>query len=394
MIGWVHWVPQTTNAFSAFDNALPSYSPQWCTGTFVTPADDLDILKFYIGMDTDVRHAIPIDQAVGHVLAHDVTRIVPGQSKGPAFKKGHIIREKDLETLLDMGKAHVYVLELSSGQVHEDVAAQRIAEAAAGAGIALSQPSEGRVNLVAGFTGLLKVNVAALNRLNAVDDVVFATLHGNHRVEAGRAVAGTRVIPLVVSEDRVAAAEAVCREEAPLISIKPFQSFRVGMITTGSEVFEGRIPDAFGPVVEKKFNDLGSRIQRQIYVSDDVEKTIEAIRTLMAEGAQMVVLTGGMSVDPDDRTAAGIRATGADIVTYGAPTFPGAMFMLAYLGEVPVLGLPGCVMYHRTSVFDLVVPRLLAGERITREDIVAMGYGGLCAGCAECRYPLCGFGKV
>jgi len=339
-------------------------------------------------------HSIPIHQAIGRVLAHDVTRIVPGQSKGPAFRKGHIIREQDIEMLLDMGKTNVYVLELSSDQVHEDAAAQRIAAAASGPGIMLSIPSEGRVNLIAEYTGLLKVDVPALNRLNAIQDVVFATLHGNHRVAAGQPVAGTRVIPLVVFEDKVADAEAVCHSSAHVVAVMPFQSLPVGMITTGSEVYLGRIKDQFGPVVEKKIKALGSRIVRQILVSDDVDKTVEAIRKLISEGAGMVVLTGGMSVDPDDRTPAAIRAAGAQVVTYGAPTFPGAMFMLAYLADIPVLGLPGCVMYHRTSIFDLVVPRLLAGDRLTREDIVVLGHGGFCAGCAECRYPLCGYGKV
>jgi molybdopterin biosynthesis enzyme len=339
-------------------------------------------------------HSIPIHQAVGHVLAHDVTRIVPGRDKGPAFKKGHIIREQDIDALLDIGKAHIYVLELSSDQVHEDAAARRIAAAAAGAGLLPSAPSEGRINLIAEYPGLLKVDVAALNRLNAIQDVVFATLHGNHRVDAGQPVAGTRVIPLVVAERTVRDAEMVCRESPPLITVKPFQSLEVGMVTTGSEVFLGRIKDQFGPVVEEKFQSLGSRIARQLYVSDDVDKTVEAIRALIGDGVDMIVLTGGMSVDPDDRTAAGIRAAGARVVTYGAPTFPGAMFMLAYLDDIPVLGLPGCVMYHRTSIFDLIVPRLLAGERLSRADIVGLGHGGFCAGCAECRYPLCGYGKA
>ena len=339
-------------------------------------------------------HCLPIQQAIGHVLAHDVTRIVPGESKGPAFKKGHIIREQDIEALLDMGKAHIYVLELSSDHVHEDAAAQRIGAAAAGQGLKLTVPSEGRVNLIAEYSGVLKVDVSALNRLNSIQHVVFATLHGNHRIDSGQPVAGTRVIPLVVSEELVAEAERVCRRHAPLIAVKPFTALRVGMITTGSEVFLGRIEDRFGPVVEKKFNALGSRIIRQIFVSDDVDKTVAAIGTLIDEGAQMVVLTGGMSVDPDDRTADGIRAAGAEVITYGAPTFPGAMFMLAYMGDIPVLGLPGCVMYHRTSIFDLIVPRLLAGERLMREDITMLGHGGFCATCGECRYPLCGFGKA
>lgn len=339
-------------------------------------------------------HSIPVHQAIGHVLAHDVTRIVPGLNKGPAFKKGHVIKEQDIEALLDMGKAHIYVLKLSSEQVHEDAAAGRIAAAAAGPGLKLTSPSEGRVNLIVHYPGLLKVNVPALTRLNGIRHVVFATLHGNHRVEADQAVAGTRVIPLVVSEHLVAEAEAVCRSHHPLIAVHRFESCQVGMITTGSEVFQGRIEDQFGPVVEKKFETLGSRIMRQIYVADDVAKMVDGIRSLIDEGARMVVLTGGMSVDPDDRTAAGIRSAGAEVVSYGAPTFPGAMFMLAYIGDVPVLGLPGCVMYHRTSIFDLIVPRLLAGERLEREDIAGLGHGGFCAGCDPCRYPLCGFGKV
>jgi molybdopterin biosynthesis enzyme len=337
---------------------------------------------------------LPIRKAVGHVLAHDVTRIVPGQSKGPAFKKGHIIRDKDIETLLDMGKEHVHVLELSTDEVHEDSAARRIAMAASGPGVRLSSPSEGRVNLIADYTGLLKVNVPALNKVNAVEDVVFATLHGNHRVMAGQPVAGTRVIPLVVSERTVARVEAVCQNIAHLIAVVPFRSLCVGMVITGSEVYRGRIKDGFGPVVQKKIEALGSRVESQILVSDDVEKTVKAIHTLIHKGAGMVVLTGGMSVDPDDRTPAAIRASGAQVVTYGAPTFPGAMFMLAYLDNIPVLGLPGCVMYHRSSIFDLIVPRLLAGDRIAREDIVMLGHGGFCAGCSDCRYPLCGYGKV
>jgi molybdopterin biosynthesis enzyme len=348
----------------------------------------------YIGVEIKMMQSIPVRESIGHVLAHDVTRIIPGKSKGPAFKKGHVILEQDIETLLDIGKANIYVLELSSDQVHEDTAADRIATAAAGTGIKLSTPSEGRVNLISEVSGLLKVNVRGLNQLNSIQDVIFATLHGNHRVDAGQPVGGTRVIPLVVTEDLVAKAEQTCSNFRPVVSVLPFRSLRVGMVTTGSEVYEGRIKDQFGPVVEKKFKALGSQIIRQIFVADEVEKTVNAVQTLIADGAQMVVLTGGMSVDPDDRTPAGIRGTGARVVTYGAPLFPGAMLLLAYIGNIPVVGLPGCVMYHKTSVFDLIVPRLLAGEVLTREDIIQLGHGGFCAGCSDCRYPLCGFGKV
>lgn len=337
--------------------------------------------------------AIPVTEAVGMVLGHDVTRIIPGQHKGPAFKRGHIIREDEIDKFLDIGKEHVYVIDLSMGYVHEDEAAGRIARAAAGQGIRLTTPSEGRVNLIAEYNGLLKVKPDALAQLNGIGQIVFATLHTNQQVKPNQAVSGTRVIPLVVGEQEVLEAENLCRNAFPLVEVKPFRSLRVGMVTTGSEVYSGRVKDAFGPVVEKKFQDLGSTILRQELTSDDVDMTVGAIRSLIHDGAEMIVVTGGMSVDPDDRTPAAIKAAGGEVVTYGAPTFPGAMFMLAYIGDIPVAGLPGCVMYHKASIFDLVIPRLLAGETITRKDIEKMGHGGFCSGCSECRYPVCAFGK-
>jgi phosphopantetheine adenylyltransferase len=337
--------------------------------------------------------AIPVSEAVGMVLGHDITRIVPGVEKGPAFKRGHIIREQEIPDFLDIGKEHVYVIDLNDGYVHEDEAARRIAEAAAGPGIRLTQPSEGRINLISEKNGLLDIQTEALYRLNSIGQIVFTTLHTGHQVTAEQPIAGTRIIPLAVKEEEVANAEALCRRVRPLIQVKPFKSFLVGMVTTGSEVYSGRIRDAFGPVVTQKFEALGSRILRQMFVSDEIEMTASAIQTLIDEGAEMVVVTGGMSVDPDDRTPVAIRRAGGRTVTYGAPTFPGAMFMLAYIGDIPVAGLPGCVMYHKASIFDLVIPRLLAGETVTREDILKMGHGGFCAGCPDCRYPMCGFGK-
>jgi molybdopterin biosynthesis enzyme len=337
---------------------------------------------------------IAVEKAVGMVLGHDLTRIVPGQGKGPAFRKGHIIRPEDVPVMLSMGKEHIYALELSPEQVHEDEAARRLARAAAGPGLRLSGPCEGRVTLTADRTGLLRIDVAALGRLNRLEDIVFATLHANHRVDAGTPVAGTRIVPLLMEERQLAMAEGICSAASPLIQVAPFTALRVGLIVTGSEIFHGRIKDAFGPVVQRKLEALGSVVFRRILVSDDVPMTVSAIHELAAQGAQMIVLTGGMSVDPDDQTPASIRASGATIVSYGAPVLPGAMFLLAYLGAVPVLGLPGCVMYHRTTIFDLVVPRLLAGERLDREALARLGHGGLCAGCEPCRYPLCGFGKV
>lgn len=334
-----------------------------------------------------------VEDAVGMVLCHDITRIVPGEFKGRMFRKGQRLEEKDIPLLKDMGKEHLYVFELREGWVHEDDAALRIAHAAAGPGISFSGPSEGRVDLVATEQGLLKVDVAALSQINSVEEVVFSTLHTNQAVTAGRPVAGTRIIPLVTRETNLAEVEKICWQNAPVISIRPFRRLAAGIVTTGSEVFSGRIRDRFGPVLEKKFSELGSRVMGQVLVSDDIQKTVRAIHEFLDRGAGIIAVTGGMSVDPDDQTPAAIRAAGCEVITYGAPTFPGAMFMLAYLNGVPVVGLPGCVMYCRASIFDLIIPRLLAGDTITKADIVAMGHGGLCSNCEDCRYPICAFGK-
>jgi len=336
---------------------------------------------------------VSVRDAVGMVLCHDVTRIVPGEYKGPAFKKGHIITPADVSPLLDLGKAHVFVYEVVEGHIHEDDAAARIASAAAGAGLRMTSPSEGRVNLTAVASGLLKVNVKALKRINLIEDVVFTTLHTNTTVGRGQPVAGTRIIPLVTREDHVVRVESICRERKPVIEVKPLRPVTVGIVTTGSEVFHRRIEDKFGPVLRTKFAEIGCPVLGTVFVSDDADATAAAIRQSVDEGAGMVMVTGGMSVDPDDRSPAAIRNTGARVVTYGAPVFPGAMFMLAYLGTVPILGLPGCVMYHRASIFDLIVPRLLAGETVTREDVVELGHGGFCSGCEICTFPRCGFGK-
>ena len=336
---------------------------------------------------------IAVEHAVGTVLCHDITRIVPGGEKGPAFRRGHVVREEDITTLLDIGKANLYVFDPADGYVHEDTAAIRLSRAAAGPGIVFSEPKEGKVTLTASHDGLLCIDVEGLMRLNDIQDVSFGTIHRHQRVKSGRVLAGTRVIPLVVPEELMRKAEAVCADHLPIIEVKPLRQAKVGVVTTGSEIFNGRIKDGFGPLLRAKFEDLGSEVMDQVFVSDMVDMTSDAILSLVRQGADFISVTGGMSVDPDDQTPAAIRRTGAEVVSYGAPTYPGAMFMLAYLEDVPVLGLPGCVMYYKASIFDLVVPRLLAGERLTRRDIVALGHGGLCENCGTCRYPACGFGK-
>ena len=335
--------------------------------------------------------SIPVQEAVGTVLCHDITQIVPGECKGPLFRKGHVVREEDVPALLRLGKEHLYVFTPQPGMLHENDAALRLANMAAGQNIALSSPSEGRINFHATCQGLLRVGVPVLNAMNALPEITMATLHSLQEVQKGQAVAGTRVIPLLIEEEKIRQAEAMA--PAPFIEVLPFRSARVGIVTTGSEIYHGRIQDSFGPILTQKFHALGSTVVRQCLTSDDVALTSAAICEFVASGLDFIAVTGGMSVDPDDRTPLAIRQSGAEVISYGAPTFPGAMFLLAFLQGVPIVGLPGCVMYHKATIFELIVPRLLAGLAVTREDIVHLGHGGFCATCPECQYPICPFGK-
>lgn len=319
---------------------------------------------------------IPVEEAAGLRLAHDITEIVPGKHKGPVFRRGHLIRPEDISKLLDVGKAHIYIMELEKGELHEEDAARRLAQAAAGPHIGLTDPVEGRVNLVAEISGLLKVDVNLLYRFNALGDLILATLPSNRYVRKGDVLAGTRTIPVVVKEDLVKKAEAICKEK-PIVTVLAIPSRRIHLIVTGSEIFSGRIKDGFEPVVRRKVNEMGSDLEATKVAPDDPAKIAGHIKDSYDAGAELILVSGGMSVDPDDLTPEGIRRSGATVECHGFPVLPGSMFLMAYLNETPILGLSGCVLHDPVSAFDLLLPRLLAGERISRSDIIALGHGGL-----------------
>lgn len=336
---------------------------------------------------------VRVEDAVGMVLAHDLTKIVPASYKGPAFKKGHIITAEDIPVLKDIGKEHIYMLALEPDQVHEDEAARRLAAAVAGPGLSVTEPSEGRVNLVATDRGLLRINIAALMAVNMIENMVVSTLHTNRVVQAGEIVAGVKVVPLVIEGNQLIAATEAAAAGAPVIEVQPLRNVPVAAIVTGNEVYYGRIADGFAPVFATKLTRYGGEKMALQYLPDDRERITAAIMSLCRQGAAIIIVTGGMSVDPDDVTPAAIRATGAQVVTYGSPVLPGAMFMLAYLREVAIIGLPACAMYNKTTAFDLIYPRLLAGERLKKADFATLGHGGLCRNCPTCIYPHCPFGK-
>lgn len=334
---------------------------------------------------------IKTKEAVGKVLYHDITQIVPGKFSGRAFKKGHVITEEDVPVLLSLGKDHIYVAEYVEGMLHENEAAVRLKDLTAGEGLEFGELKEGKIDFFAERDGLLKINKEDLLKLNSLGEIILATLHNNTPVKKGEKVAGTRVIPLTIEEEKIKKAEEIIKDK--IVSVIPITSKRVGIVTTGNEVYLGRIKDAFGPVIIKKVEEYGCEVIGQVILPDKQEKITEAINNLIGIGAEMIVCTGGMSVDPDDVTPTAIKGTGANLVTYGSPVLPGAMFLLAFKGDIPILGLPGCVMYSKRTVFDLMLPRILADEKISKKDIAELGHGGLCMNCEECRFPNCSFGK-
>ena len=341
---------------------------------------------------------IKTTEAVGTVLCHDITRIIPGVEKGPVFKKGHIVREEDIPVLLSVGKENLYVWEKQEGILHENEAAAILKDICikGSKDFVCSDPSEGKIEIRAGISGLLKINKNALNAVNSIGEMMIATIHGNFPVKEGEKLAATRIIPLVIPEEKMERAVKAAGDE-PVLSILPFKSYKAGIVTTGSEVFKGRIKDAFGPVLKAKLSEYDIACEKQTFVPDDKEQIVSAILRHIEEGADLILVSGGMSVDPDDKTPGAIKDTGAKVVTYGAPVLPGAMFLLAYFNadgkQIPIIGLPGCVMYAKRTIFDLVLPRVLAGEILSASDISMLGEGGLCLGCEICTFPNCGFGK-
>jgi hypothetical protein len=336
---------------------------------------------------------VKIEKAIGMVLAHDVTRIVPGEFKGVGFRKGHIIREEDVQGFLKLGKYSVYVLNLSEKQLHEDEASLRIAEAISGDGVSWTDPREGKSSLISRKKGLLKIDLKGLLRINKMDNIIVSTLKNNFPCEENQTVASTRIIPLTISRMKIERLESVAEKHAPIINVLPFRKLKVGAVVTGTEVYRGLIPDGFDRYVGEKIKDYGCDLVKKILVPDNIQDIVRAVKELKDDGCELIVTTGGLSVDPDDVTKDGVKKAGAKIVIYGTPILPGAMFLYAFLGTTPILGLPACVYYHPTTIFDLMFPRVLAGDEITKTDIAEMGHGGLCMNCEKCQYPICPFGK-
>jgi molybdopterin biosynthesis enzyme len=336
---------------------------------------------------------IDTQAAVGHVLCHDLTQIIPGEYKDARFRKGHVVTNEDIPILLSMGKEHLYVWERDEGMLHEDEAAELLRGLCQNQYMRASEAKEGKIELFSEIDGLFCVDVPRLTAVNSMDELMIATRHGNTAVKAGDKLAGTRVIPLVIRKEQLEAAQKAAGT-TPLLTLHPWKRRTAGLVVTGSEVAKGLIADQFSPVIVDKLAQYGIEVTEQCRPGDDMEAITSAVWDYKGKGLDMILCTGGMSVDPDDRTPGAIKATGANIVSYGAPVLPGAMFLLGYFDNgTPVMGLPGCVMYAKATIFDLMLPRIAADVKITAADIAVLGHGGLCLNCPVCYYPNCAFGK-
>ncbi len=335
---------------------------------------------------------INVRDAIGKVLCHDITKIVPGEFKGVAFRKGHVIKEEDIPEFLSLGKEHVYVLEDEEGYLHENEAAYFLKDIACGEGLFYSEPKEGKITIYSKIEGLLKIDVDALFQLNSYGEMILSTVHNHTVVKKGDKVGATRIIPLMIEEDKMIKIKELIQNK--VINVIPFNKKKVVIITTGNEVFSGRIKDVSYDILKQKLDEYDCDIVKHIILPDDLVQIEKAIKEELVKGAEIILCTGGMSVDADDVTKVAIKNQSAELITYGSPVLPGAMLGLGYTNQVPIVGIPAGFIFTKRSVFDLILPRLLANDKMTFYDIASYGHGGYCLNCDTCTYPKCGFGKA
>ena len=336
---------------------------------------------------------IRIEDAVGQTLCHDMTGISGGK-KGVMFSRGYIIREEDIPRLLDIGKSHVFIWEPDADEVHEDDAAIAAAKVVCGPGTQHDEsPSEGKILMCAAARGLFHVNREALREINSVGDYTIACLPDMTDVPQGAKLGGIRIVPLVTKRENVEALINIAEENYPVFTVLPYKELKCGVIITGSEVYHGRIEDKFEPIMRKKLGRFNAEFLGAVKCPDDLDMILEAIAAYKEQGAELILLTGGMSVDPDDLTPTAIRTCGARLITQGVPMQPGNMLTIADLDGTTLIGVPGASMHSPVTSLDIFLPRVFAGLEITTDDIPGLGAGGFCSGCKECTYPRCYFGR-
>lgn len=334
---------------------------------------------------------IRVEDAVGQTLCHDLTEMRDG-FKGAAFRRGHVIAKEDIPHMLDMGKRTVFVWEENAGEIHEEDAARRMAAMAPVAGAHYTEPSEGKVLLISDSAGMLRVDTELLREMNRIGDLTISTLPDHYPVKEGMRLASMRIVPLVTKEEQIIRAEKLC-ESRKLLNLLPYKPLKTGIVITGSEIYHGRIQDKFEAVARKKLSGYPGQVLGAAVCDDDLDMLVRSAQDFLAKGADFLIFSGGMSVDPDDLTPAAIRRLGCDVISHGVPSQPGNMTLMAYLGDIPVMGVPGAAISLPTTIFDVMLPQVFSGVRFTKQDLVNLGDGGLCQLCKACHFPNCTFGR-
>ena len=334
---------------------------------------------------------VRVEDAVGMTLCHDLTEMRDG-FKGAAFKRGHVITEADIPHMLDIGKRTVFVWEEAAGEIHEEDAALRMAAMAPVSGAHYTGPSEGKVLLIADTEGMFRVDTELLKEINSIGDITISTLPDHYPVKPGMRLASMRIVPLVTKEEQIIRAEALCTGRR-LLNLLPYRPLKTGIIITGSEIYHGRIQDKFEAVARVKLSRYPGEVLGAVICDDDLDMLVDAAQRFLAQGADFLIFSGGMSVDPDDLTPSAIRKLGCDVVSHGMPSQPGNMTLIAYLNDVPVMGVPGAAISLPTTIFDVMLPQVFAGEKFTKQDLIRLGNGGLCQLCPACHFPNCTFGR-
>lgn len=334
---------------------------------------------------------VKVQDAIGMTLCHDITAMVDG-FKGAAFKRGHVITQEDIPKLLDIGKQHVFIWEENAGEIHEEDAARRLSQMTTVDGAHYGSVSEGKIQLFADQDGMFRVDKALLAAVNRIGDITITTLPDHYPVKAGDRLASMCIVPLVTEERQIAEAEALCAGKQ-LYDLRPFKPLKVGIIITGSEIYHGRIKDKFERVARAKLAHYPAEMLGVHVCDDELDMIVGAGRALLAEGAELLIFSGGMSVDPDDLTPSAIREMGAEIISYGVPSQPGNMTLVAYLDQAALLGVPGAAISRPTTMFDVLLPQIFCGDPLTKDDLIRLGEGGLCQMCDNCHFPNCTFGR-
>jgi len=333
---------------------------------------------------------ISIEDAVGLPLAHDLTQVdAERQTKGARFRRGHLLAPEDLPVLRKMGRLNLSVLDLEEGEVHEDEAARSLADALCGEGLEIEGPEEGRCRLVSTRKGVARFDPEMVKRVNLDREWSFGTCPANAIVKPGSTVAAFRILPLALKR---ASLERAVRESSPF-SVRPFLPLGVGLVTTGSEIKAGLVKDAVCGKLLRKLEELGGSFAGQRFCGDGAEEIRESVRELLHAGADIVICTGGMSVDADDRTPEAIRSVADEVLFRGVPAMPGSNLMLARAGESWVVGAPACAAHDERTALDRLLIALFAGlgEEI---DVKNWGIGGLCSRCRVCSFPDCDFARL